>query len=299
VELLAYAGALVALVGVFVLVYASGAALGGLGALTAGLGGAALIAANVFTRARSRPAFRAAGACAALGAGALGVGVGQILVAAGLLVDTITHHDYYGFVYTTTDASGAVLAGACTSMAIAMAASRYLPAHVLALTVVAAVYTAAGALIAASHPPATGSRAWVATVIVLASLGLAGFGETLRRTQPRVHGFYGFVAVIGATVPLYILGGRENLYLDILGACIAIAGLAGGLQLPRPGIAYGGVIAVFGLVFDIGARNFSSATSLGAFLTLVGAGGIVALVAINHALRAPQPPGAPQPPARG
>ncbi|MGI8848417.1 MAG: hypothetical protein ACR2GX_09200 [Candidatus Dormibacteria bacterium] len=288
IELLAYLGVLIALAGVFVLIYASGTSLASMGVLTAGLGVGALAAAYLFRRSGGRAALRAAGACAGLGAAAVGVGIGQIMVAAGILTQTVTHTQY-GYSYTTTSSEGAVLVAACIAAAIAIAVGRVLPAPLPAVVVVAAAYTAAAAAIVGASLTVEHSAGAIASVVVLVSLALGGYGETVRH-RPQIHGFYGLVAIVGASVPLYFLGGGAQIYLDVVGAAIAVIGLGAGLQLPRPGMAFGGVIGVFGLVFDIGGRNFSSASSLGAFLVFVGAGGIGTLVAINHLLRARRPP---------
>ena len=62
IELLAYLGVVVALIGMLTLVYTSQIGLSGVGAVTATLGAAALIAAYTFMRIGRRSALRAAGA---------------------------------------------------------------------------------------------------------------------------------------------------------------------------------------------------------------------------------------------
>jgi hypothetical protein len=80
-----------------------------------------------------------------------------------------------------------------------------------------------------------------------------------------VSNFLGFAGVIGATIPLYLIGGRSDVHLDILAGIIA-TGLAG-------------------LVVDIGARNFSTPTALGVFFSVSGVTAVVALIATTRLLR--------------
>lgn len=293
VEMLSYVGALVALIGLITLVHASDASLGVKGTLTLLLGAGALVACRSFAGAGNPAASRAAGACLALGAAGLGVGLAEVAAAGGLFITTTHVPIPYGGEYTTTDTSGAVLLGAVLVGSLCLALMRRVPAGPAALVSIAAWYTAAGVFAHVVGLSAPRDASLIALVVVGVGGGLAAMGETLRATQPRVHDLLSFAGVVGATLPLYALGDADHVALGVLAGAIAAAALYAGLASLRPGIAFGAVVGLLGLVFDVGVRNFHSPTELGVFLLVVGGGGIAALVAVNSVMRSRRAAGRP------
>jgi hypothetical protein len=294
IELLAYLGVAVALAGVLTLLYSSATSLTTVGAATASLGAAALIAMYAFARLGRPAAMRAAGACLGLAAAGLGVGAGELASAAGLFTKTMVLPVNCAFASCppnmSADQSGNILLGAGLGLAVAIGLIRYVPGQVAALASVIATYTAAAATVGLAGLDRQTSSAAIGLILIFASVCLAGFGETLRRRQPAVHGFYGCVGVLGSTVPLYVLGGEADtsgfgVPLDVVGGVIAGVALAAGVAIPRAGIAYGAVVGLAGLVLDIGIRNFHTSTSIGIFLTIFGAAVIAALIAVTQFLR--------------
>jgi hypothetical protein len=292
VELLAYLGVGVALAGVLILIHAALTSLWFIGDLTAGIGLAALACGYVFARGAGATALRAAGACLALGAAALGAGAGELSAAAQLFTRTTVYTvpcDVAGSClgYTTVDHAGNVLVGACVTVAVVIALIRFVPGQLAAVVLVAGAYTAAGATIdlaALQNDP--GSHRIAAVIIVVASLALAAVGQALRRRQPAVRGFLDFVGVAAASLPLYVLGGTDNVDLDVGGGLVAGLGVATGIAAGRTGLAYGGVLGLAGLVVDIGVRNFHTASSIGVFLSLCGVAGVAAVVVGNRLVAA-------------
>jgi hypothetical protein len=187
--------------------------------------------------------------------------------------------------YTSTDQSGNVLAGACVVVAIALAVLRFVPGRMAAIVAVVAGYVGAAAAIDVSGLRVEQSPAPIALVLLAVSALLIGNGETVQTRQPDVSNFLGFAGVIGATIPLYLIGGRSDVHLDILAGIIATVALALGISIPRAGLAYGAVIGLAGLVVDIGARNFSTPTALGVFFSVSGVTAVVALIATTRLLR--------------
>jgi hypothetical protein len=294
IELLAYLGVAVALAGVLTLLYSSATSLTFIGAATASLGAAALVAMYAFARLGRATALRAAGACLGLAAAGLGVGAGELASATGLFTKTMVIPVDCGFASCapnmSANQSGNILLGAGVGLAVAIGLIRYVPGPVAALASVIATYTAAAAAIGLAGLDRQSSPAAIGLILIFASVCLAGFGETLRRRQPAVHSFYGFVGVVGSTVPLYLLGGEADaggvgVPLDVVGGVIASVALAAGIAIPRAGIAFGAVVGLAGLVLDIGIRNFHTSTSIGIFLTLFGAGVVAALIAVSQFLR--------------
>ena len=187
--------------------------------------------------------------------------------------------------YTSTDQSGNVLAGACIVVAIALAVLRLVPGRMAAIVAVVAGYVGAAAPIDVSGLRVEQSPAPIALVLLAVSALLIGNGEAVQTRQPDVSNFLGFAGVIGATIPLYLIGGRSDVHLDILAGIIATVALALGISIPRAGLAYGAVIGLAGLVVDIGARNFSTPTALGVFFSVSGVTAVVALIATTRLLR--------------
>jgi hypothetical protein len=295
IELLAYLGVAVALAGVLTLLYSSATSLTLVGAATAGLGAAALVAMYAFARLGRPAAMRAAGACLGLAAAGLGVGAGELASAAGLFTKTMVIPVDCAFASCppnmSANQSGNILLGAGVGLAVAIGLIRFVPGQVAALASVIATYTAAASAIGLAGLDRQTSSASIGLILIFASICVAGFGETLRGRQPAVHGFYGFVGVLGSTVPLYVLGGEADtsglrVPLDVVGGVIASFALAAGIAIPRAGIAYGAVVGLAGLVLDIGIRNFHTSTSIGIFLTIFGAGVVAALISISQFLRA-------------
>jgi hypothetical protein len=289
-ELLAYLGVLIALAGVVTLVYASGATLSLIAALTLVIGLVALAATWEFARRGTAPSARAAGACLALGAVAIGTAVSELATAALLFTRTTSIEincvpSSACPAYTSTDQSGNVLAGACVVVAIALAVLRFVPGRMAAIVAVVAGYVGAAAAIDVSGLHVEQSPAPIALVLLAVSALLIGNGETVQTRQPDVSNFLGFAGVIGATIPLYLIGGRSDVHLDILAGIIATVALALGISIPRAGLAYGAVIGLAGLVVDIGARNFSTPTALGVFFSVSGVTAVVALIATTRLLR--------------
>jgi hypothetical protein len=275
-------------------VYTSESSLAATGALTATLGVAALMATYAFARISGSPALRAAGACLGLAAAGLGAGAGELASAASLFTKTIVFPVDCGagnpcVPYTSTSQWGNILFGAGVGLVVVVGLIRFVPGPVAALASVVGAYLAAAAVIGLAGLDAQSSAAAIGGILILASILLAVFGETLRRRQPAVHSFYGFIGVVGSTVPLYLLGGgadsrQGDVHLDVVGGIIATIALAAGITIPRAGIAYGAVVGLAGVVLDIGIRNFHTATSVGIFLTLCGAVVVAALLAVSRLL---------------
>lgn len=294
-ELLAYLGVLIALAGVVTLVYSSHQSLAVIATLTLALGIAALGAALTFRQRRdSPPSSRAAGACLGLGAAAIGAGVGEFATAWALFTRTVVTAvpciaeggaPIPCRSFTSVSDAGNVLCGAIVAVAVAVAFLRLVSGPVAALVAVIATYVAAGATIDLLQLQKGPSSGTIALLLVATSAAIVAFGETLRTTQPVQHAFFGLVGTAGATLPLYLLGGGANVDVDVIGGVIAVAALAAGLALPRPGVAYGAVIGLAGLVIDIGARTFTTPTELGVFFCVVGAGGIAALIALSRLMK--------------
>lgn len=285
IEILAYLGVIIALVGVMTLLLASGASLALIGSVTSLLGVCALAAMFGFTRVGNATGRRAAGACLGLAAAGIGIGAGELCRSASLLISTQVFFAGTPERYTTVDDNAVVLFGACVVLLIAFGLIRLVPGVLAAMVGCGAAYTAAAMIIAIAGWTVPGGNAAIALTIVVTSAALLLAGETLRLRQPRTHQLLGMIGVIGASVPLYILGGGGNLDLDVSGGVISTVALVAGIRLSRPGVAYAAGVGIGGAVLDIGGRNFTSATSLGIFLMLVGAGGVAALVAINRLLR--------------
>jgi hypothetical protein len=288
-ELLAYLGVLVALGGVLTLVYASGATLSLVAGLTLVLGVVALLATREFAGRDGAAMDRAAGACLALAAVALGVAAGEFAAAASLFTRTVSVDCAGGPCASirSQDDSGNALLGAAVAVFVALALIRFVPGRLVALAAIVSAYTGAAELTGVLQLQKDTSAASIAFILLAVSAGLVLFGEIIRRRQPEAHGFFGFAAVLGATLPLYSLGGGDNVDLDVIGGLIAATAMAVGIALPRPGIAYAAVIGLAGLVIDIGARNFHTATSLGVYFSLCGVAAVVALVAVTRLLRSP------------
>ena len=293
IELLAYLGVALALAGVVTLLYSTNTSLTVIGAATASLGAAALIAVYAFARLDQPPAMRAAGACLGVAAVGLGVGAGELASSAALFTRTMTIAVFCGPAscppIVSVNQSGSVVFGAGIGLAVAIGLIRYVPGSPAALASVVATYTAAVAVINMADLTALSSSTEIAVILVAASCCLAAFGETLRHRQPGVHRFYGFVGVIGATVPLYLLAGQAGgigvtVPLDAVGGAIAAVALAAGITIPRAGIAYGAVVGLAGLVLDFGIRNFHTSTSTGVFLVLAGSGLVASLIALARVL---------------
>jgi hypothetical protein len=287
-ELLAYLGVLVALAGVVTLVYAAGATLALIAALTMAIGLIALAAAREFQRRGGDPAARAAGACLALGAAAVGAAAGEFSSAASVFTRTVVTRIACGApstpcpTYTSTDQSGNVLVGAAIVVAISMVVLRFVPGRMVAVVAVVASYVGASATINVAQLSVDRSPETIALVLVAVSVLLIGVGETLHARQKDVSGFFGFVGVVGATIPLYLIGNRSGVHVDVLAGGIAVVALAAGIVVPRRGVAYGAVIGVAGLIIDIGARNFTTPTSLGVFFSVAGIAAVAALAAATR-----------------
>ena len=289
-ELLAYLGVLIALAGVVTLVYASRATLSLIAALTLAIGLVALAAAWEFTRRGGGPSARAAGACLALGAAAIGTAAGEFSSAASVFTRTVVTDVSCGTAsacpaYTSTDQSGNVLLGACVVLAIALAVIRLVPGRMAAIVAVVAAYVGAAAAINVGQLRVEQSPVAIALVLLAASAILVGFGESMQTRQRDVSGLLGFAGVIGATIPLYLAGGQSVVHLDVLAGVIAVVAVAAGIVAPRAGIAYGAVIGLAGLVVDIGARNFTTPTALGVFFSVSGVAAVAALISITRLLR--------------
>ena len=289
-ELLAYLGVLIALAGVVTLVYASRATLSLIAALTLAIGLVALAAAWEFTRRGGGPSARAAGACLALGAAAIGTAAGEFSSAASVFTRTVVTDVSCGTAsacpaYTSTDQSGNVLLGACVVLAIALAVIRLVPGRMAAIVAVVAAYVGAAAAINVGQLRVEQSPVAIALVLLAASAILVGFGESMQTRQRDVSGLLGFAGVIGATIPLYLAGGQSDVHLDVLAGVIAVVAVAAGIVAPRAGIAYGAVIGLAGLVVDIGARNFTTPTALGVFFSVSGVVAVAALISITRLLR--------------
>jgi hypothetical protein len=282
---------LIALAGVVTLVYASGATLALVAALTMATGIVALAATREFIRRGGAPAARAAGACLALGAAAVGAAAGELSSAASLFTRTVVTRATCGNpggvcpAYTSTDQSGNVLLGAALVLGIAVGLLRFVPGRMAAVVAVVAAYVAAAATINVAQLSVDQSPELIALVLVAISALLVGFSETVHAHQPDVGGFLAFAGVVGATVPLYPLGGRSGVHLDILAGSVAFVALVAGILVPRRGVAYGAVIGLAGLVVDIGARNFTTPTSLGAFFSVSGVAAVAVLAAATRLLR--------------
>jgi hypothetical protein len=154
-----------------------------------------------------------------------------------------------------------------------------------ALVAIVAAYVGAAATINVAQLTIEQSPEVIALVIVAVSGLLVGFGETLHARQRDVAGFLAFAGVVGATTPLYVLGGRSGAHLDVLAGSIALIALVAGILVPRRGLTYGAVVAVAGLVIDIGARNFTTPTSLGVFFSVSGMAAVAVLAAATRLLR--------------
>jgi hypothetical protein len=300
-EALAYLGAIVTVVGVLTLVYTSPASLDWIAALTFALGVAALVCARAFARRSTPPFLRAAGACAGVAAVAIGVAAGELATATSLFTRTVA----LGFPcnggscgpqgLTTTSQAGNVLVGACVGLVVALGLIRFVPGHLPALVTIAAAYTAAGAIVSIAGLDTDTSAGSIALLIGATGAAVVGVGEMLRRRQPAVHLLFGFAGVVGATIPLFVLGGGSNADLDVAGALVAVTSLAVGVAARRAGVAFGGVVGLAGLVIDIGTRTFATATARGVFFIVTGAGCVVALIALNRVLQSrrgelPAPP---------
>jgi hypothetical protein len=292
IEALAYLGSIVTVIGILTLVYTSQASLEWIAALTFVLGIAAMVAARTFARRASPPSMRAAGACAGVAAIATGVAAGELAAAISLLTRTMVLHSpcNNGLCgpesVTTTSHAGNVLVGACAGLLVGLVPIRRVPGQTSALVTIASAYTAAGAIVSLAGLEAANSAGSIALLLVAASALLAGLGEVQRRRRPAVHALFGFAAVVGATVPLFVLGGGSNARLDVIGALVAAASLALGVAARRPGVAYGGVVGLAGLVVDVGTRTFVTATARGIFFVVTGAGCVALLIALSHVLRA-------------
>jgi hypothetical protein len=289
-ELLAYLGVLIALAGVVTLVYASGATLWLIAALTMAVGLVALAAAREFRGRGGAAAGRAAGACVALGTAALGVAAGEFSSAASLFTTTMVTVVDCGSPsgcpsFTSTDQSGNVLLGAAVVVGLALALLRFVPARMAAVVAAAAAYTGAVAAIDVGQFHADRSPGAIALVMLATSAVLVAAAETVRTRQSDVTGLLGFIGIVGATIPLYLVGGRSDVHLDVVAGVIAVVALAAGIVLPRAGVAYGAVIGLAGLVLDIGARNFTTPTALGVFFSVSGVAAVAALIATTRLLR--------------
>jgi hypothetical protein len=289
-EILAYLGVLIALAGVVTLVYASGATLSLNAALTMAIGIVALAATREFIRRGGAPWARAAGACLALGAAAVGAAAGELSTAASLFTRTVVSQVTCGDpsvcpAYTSTDQSGNVLLGAVVVLAIAAVLIRFVPGRMAALVAVVAAYVGVAATINVAQLTVDQSPELIALVLVAVSALLVGFGETLHASQRDVAGLLAFAGVVGATIPLYLLGGRSNVHLDVVAGGIAFIALVAGILVPRRGLAYGAVIGLASLVIDIGARNFTTPTSLGVFFSVSGIAAVTVLAAATRLLR--------------
>jgi hypothetical protein len=276
-------------IGVLTLVYTSKASLEWIAALTFALGGAALVAARSFARRGTLASLRAAGACAGVAAVSAGVAAGELATATSLFTSTMVRHllctQCVPQTVTTTSYAGDVLAGACVGLVVALGLIRRVPGQIPALVSIAAAYSAAGAITGVAGLETVGSSGMIALVVVATSVLLVGCGEVLRRDQPAVSGLFGFAGVVGATIPLFVLGGGSYADLDVIGALIAAASLAVGVAARRPGVAYGAVAGLAGLVVDVGTRTFATATARGMFFVVTGAVCVAALIAVSRLLR--------------
>lgn len=201
-ELLAYLGVLIALAGVLTLVYASGAKLALVATLTLAIGLIALTGAREFLLRGGASSVRAAGACCALGATAVGTAAGEFSAALALFTRTVVVGATCGYPSacppsTSTDESGNVLLGACVVLVIALALLRPVPARLAAIVSIAAAYTGAVAAMNAAQLNAESDALTIAVIFLAASAVLIGYGETLQERQAGVSGILGFAGVIG------------------------------------------------------------------------------------------------------
>lgn len=283
IEILVTLGVAITLFGILALVYSSTSSLAAQGSLTMAIGLLGVAAMIVLRREAESPVRqRGAASCAALGAVAIGVGLAQIAASAGIFVSTVYYYDW-----GTTDATGAILFGAMVVAFLAAALLFIVPGFLLGLVLPAALYTAALQVISMLTPlyGTPPHEASAAILIATAAVTLA-CAFLLPRKRTEVVNFMVFIGAIGASVPLFMLGGDQWTYLDVLGGIIAIALLTLGLKMNLRGLAYGGSVGVAGLVLDAGFRLFGdSPQSFGIFFVLSGVVGIALIVVIKTAIQ--------------
>ncbi len=278
-EVIAYAGAVVVLVGIGFLIGTQYAELGGLGrSLVIGLVGAAGLGAGLFMDVRSdRPAARRARAASFLVASGAAFALTAEVAADQRLLD----QPYAGAPPgAPEDTSGnfmlASLAGAGATAVLLLRAR----AGLLALGLTAGAYLAFGTGMQWTRVgPGRGPEAAVLGIAVL----LALFGELMARWRARwAAEVLRFGAVLPPAVVALLMSAhpRDDLALELFAGVIAVTGFAAAILRSSGGFAISAGIALFVFVVEVGSRHF--ARTFGFPVVLIVSG--LALLAIAAGL---------------
>jgi hypothetical protein len=296
VEILTTLAAGIVLIGVMSLIYASSNNVGTDGLLTTVVGLGAFLGVFSFRGRKTAAAARARASLSALGCAAVGIGVAELANSFGIFVTVTTQGTYY-YSYQTANPAGDIVLGSVMVAALSIVCLLRFSGSLLTWTCIAGVYLSAGSLVS-MFTPVNGQpdHPFTAGMVLLAGAVLLAIARWIVKREAQQQGMY-FAAVAGTAVTLYLLGGSPWLYLDFAGAVIAIASLVAGLNARSHGFAHGGTVALGGLVFDIGGRNFATnGTVFSVYLICAGVLGIAAVVFVNRYLSGPKPAEPPQAP---